>query len=274
VRSEGLHWRSVGGNSIRLHFSATGDTMYFLYLDDSGCANNPNERYFVLGGVYVFERQVYFLNEQLEQIACRYRSISSETVELHAYPISSGKEEPWGLISRDERRQVQKDILSVLSNSHESCAAFACAVEKAAFPNSDPVEIAFEELCRRFDICLMARFNEQNDPQRGIIVMDKSSYETSLQRLAKDFQSLGTRWGVIRNLAEVPMFVDSKSSRLIQLADHIAYAVRRRYELGDSSLLDIVLSRFSPDKCRLHYLIHKTSQKDCMCPACMSRRIG
>lgn len=86
------------------------------------------------------------------------------------------------------------------------------------------MEIAFEDLCSRFDIML----RRQPGNHRGLIILDESTYETTLQGLARDFRTLGTRWNVIRNIVEVPLFVDSKASRCVQIADHVAYAVYRR----------------------------------------------
>jgi hypothetical protein len=43
----------------------------------------------------------------------------------------------------------------------------------------------------------------------------------------------GHTFGVTRSYAEVPVFIDSRASRLIQLADLIAYAVFLKYERGD-----------------------------------------
>jgi hypothetical protein len=96
--------------------------------------------------------------------------------------------------------------------------------------------------------------------------------ETSLQKMASTFRCSGTRWGsIIRDLAEVPLFANSKASRLIQVADHIAYAVFRRYEAGDTSYLDLILSKFDSANGILHGLAHKTLEPDCMCQSCMSR---
>ena len=58
--------------------------------------------------------------------------------------------------------------------------------------------------------------------QRGLIIMDESKHELALQSLARQFRIGGARWGHFRNLAEVPLFVDSKASPLIQLADLVA----------------------------------------------------
>jgi hypothetical protein len=43
--------------------------MYILYVDDSGSIPNPNEEYFVLGGVCVPERSISWLTRQLDDFA-------------------------------------------------------------------------------------------------------------------------------------------------------------------------------------------------------------
>ncbi len=249
--------------------------MYLLYLDDSGSASNPKEQHLVLAGVSVFERQVHWVSKDLSNLAASISPADPDGVEFHASEIFSGREPPWKALSKDNRRQVIKSVLGVLAKSHDSTRAFACVVHKPSFPGRDPMEIAFEELCNRFDLQLKRLYNEKN-PQRGLIVIDKSTYETSLQKMALAFRSLGTRWGVVRNLADVPLFVDSRVCRHVQLADHVAYSVFRRYESGDASYLDLIMNKFDSDRYsgKLHGLIHKTADTGCMCPACMSRRLA
>ncbi len=133
------------------------------------------------------------------------------------------------------------------------------------------MEIAFEDLCSRFDMYL-SRLRAGGDRQRGLLILDESSHETTLQRMAREFRTLGTRWGVIRNLAEVPLFVDSKASRLVQLADHVAYAVFRRYNAHDARYFDVISSKFDAADGVIHGLSHKVVDPHCMCIACMSRR--
>lgn len=85
---------------------------------------------------------------------------------------------------------------------------------------------------------------------------------------------VGTRWGTtIRNLAETPLFVDSRASRVVQLADHISYAVFRRYNAGDTSYFDIIASKFDSAGGTVHGLNHKqTYNPTCMWVACHTRR--
>ena len=253
-------------------FYFRGYRVHLLYLDDSGSAHNANETYLVLGGISVFERQIHFISQALDAIASRLHPSDPSIVEFHASAMFAGRTPPWNGMDKTARRNVIKEVLGVLTSTHVSTQAFACAVHKASYPGDDPMEVAFEDLCSRFDL-LLARMYHSGDPQRGIIIVDESSYETSLQSMAQRFRSTGTRWRTLKNIPEVPLFVDSRASRLVQLADHVAYSVFRRYEASDTSFLDIVLPRFDSEEGKLHGLVHKqTLNPSCMCPACMSRR--
>jgi hypothetical protein len=53
--------------------------------------------------------------------------------------------------------------------------------------------LAFEDLCQRFDYFLNRR-RQQGDQQRGMIILDKTTRETSLQQLSREFRKIGTRW--------------------------------------------------------------------------------
>jgi hypothetical protein len=62
--------------------------------------------------------------------------------------------------------------------------------------------------------------------------------------LAIDFKTIGHTWGVLKNLAEVPLFLDSTASRLVQLADIIAYSLYRKFEKNDERFSSIIEGRF------------------------------
>jgi hypothetical protein len=249
--------------------------MYLLYLDDAGSVHNTAENHLVLGGISVFERQLAWLSNDLEAVAKRFNPQNPDDVEFHASAIWAGRDSPWKELTKGQRRELLKELLQLLVRSHQSTKVFACVIHKASFPATDPMELAFEELCSRFDMQMKRFYAADQNPQRGLIILDESSHETTLQNLARRFRSLGTRWEVLVNIPEVPLFVDSKASRMVQLADLVAYTVFRRYEAGDTSLLDILLPRFDSEGGKIHGLVHKqTNDRQCMCPACMSRRIS
>jgi hypothetical protein len=99
--------------------------------------------------------------------------------------------------------------------------------------------------------------------------------ETSLQKLSREFRKAGTRWSALKNIADTPFFVDSRASRPVQLADHVAYSVFRRYNSGDAQYMDIIASRFDEADGVIHGLCHKHAKRiTCTCPGCLSRRLG
>jgi uncharacterized protein DUF3800 len=137
------------------------------------------------------------------------------------------------------------------------------------------VEVAFEEISNRFNLFLQ-RVNNGNPPahaQRGLMVMDETAHEGRRQSLARHFRVNGGRWGHFRNLAEVPLFVDSRASRCIQLADLVAWATWRKYELLDGRFFDQLIPKFDMDGGVIHGLVHYARRNEpCYCPACQSRR--
>jgi hypothetical protein len=248
--------------------------MYVLYLDDAGSPANPNEQYFVLGGVCVYEAQVEWFGRELDKLASLFNAAEPDAVEFHASAIFSRRESPWRELSGDEARGTLKSVLKLVSESYDSTRLFACAIEKRSYPGQDVVEMAFEDLCQRFDLFL-GRLRALGDPQKGMIVLDRSTRETSIQKLSQSLRKSGTQWGILRNIADTPFFVDSRASRLVQIADHVAYSVFRRYNSGDAQYFNIIAHRFDTHENIVHGLAHKYSERQvCMCPACLSRRLS
>lgn len=163
--------------------------------------------------------------------------------------------------------------MNTLKGAEKDTVAFACAVHKASYPQGDPMEIAFEDLCSRFDMYLNRMYRETKYSHKGLIVFDKNAYESSLQTLQIKFREQGTRWRNVRNIREVPFFVDSRASRLIQLADHVAYSVFRRYNAGDLTYFNCIEDRFDTYQGTIHGLSHKQlNNPGCTCPACLTRK--
>lgn len=263
--------RSVGCKPTRLLFFFQ---VHLLYLDDAGSPGNKDENYFVLGGICVFEAQVDWFSREIDKLAAPYNANTPEDVEFHASTIFSRREDPWKNLSIDEARGVLKSLLKVVGGSYRTTRLFACAIHKKSLRGRDPVEMAFEDLCKRFDFFL-DRLRADGDPQRGLIVLDKTTRETSLQKLSKEFRKVGTRWGALKNIADTPFFVDSKASRMVQIADHVAYAVFRRYNSGDAQYMDLIAHRFDAVDGIIHGLAHKHADTAaCTCPGCLSRRFA
>ena len=224
-----------------------------------------------MGGLAVFERQCYWLSERLDDLQAKHFPGTSY-VEFHGQAINAHKKEPWHSMSSAARHAVLSDVYQVIAGSHESTAAFAIAFHKPSFPDQDPVAFCFERICRGFDLFLK-RLKAQGEQHLGLMILDETKYEARFQNLLSEFRRVGTQFGRVHSFADVPLFADSKATRLLQLADAISWSVYRRYERGDTKYLDTIIGRFDVDNGRIHGLVHQTGMhRSCMCPGCMSRR--
>lgn len=215
--------------------------MHLLYLDESGSVTDPNQEYFVLAGVCVFERKTHWVEQELNTVASRFAPKNPYSVELHGSPMRSGRD-GWKNFPLDDRLQAIKDSLRLgIQNYYpKGVRLFGAVVKKSSLSGVDPVEHAFEQLSSRFDLFLKRIYAKHQEAQRGIILFDKSSTEQRIQTLSREFKYSGHAWGKTKNFAEVPVFLDSKASRLIQLADLVAFALYRFHEHSDNSFYDII----------------------------------
>lgn len=234
--------------------------MHLLYLDESGSVADPSQKYFVLAGISVFERKTHWVEQKLNTIAERFAPYSPHSIELHGSPMRSGRD-GWKSFPLPDRLQAIKDALQVGVSDHspKEVRLFGAVVRKAALAGKqDPVEHAFEQISSRFDMFLKRLYAKHEDRQRGLILLDKSSTELRIQTLAREFKYSGHSWGKTKNYAEVPVFLDSKASRLIQLADLVAFALYRFHETNDNSFYDIIKHRFDNEGGVEHGLYVKT----------------
>jgi len=230
--------------------------MHLLYLDESGSVSDVEQRYFVLAGLSVFERSTHWIEQELDQIALRFAPDPScpYDVELHGSPMRNGKG-LWRAHTVPNRLQAIKNALAVVQRHYpRDVRLFATALCKQNFSGRDIALEAFTQICSRFDLFLMRLYQARGDRQRGLIIFDKSSTEARIQTLARHFKYSGHLYGMTRNYAEVPVFLDSKASRLIQLSDLIAFAIYRHFEHRDSQYFEIIENCFDAEGGVVHGL--------------------
>jgi hypothetical protein len=253
--------------------------MHLLYVDDSGSVGNADETHFILGGIAIFERALYHVIKALDDVVAGFGlGGNAHDIELHGTDMYGGRTSPWRTLMRDERERMIKAALNVLSTQKSAVRLFGVAVNKAHIAPRDPVEYAFEEICNRFNLFLRRLNNRESTTgqgQRGLVIMDETRHEEPLQALARHFRVNGTRWGALRTLAEVPLFVDSRASRAVQFADLVAYAIWRKYEFQDGRFFDLLVPYFDNEGGVIHGLVHaRPRTPQCFCPPCMSRSNG
>jgi hypothetical protein len=76
---------------------------------------NPQEAFFVLAGVAMFERSLYHFISSLDQVVERFGLPDPSTVELHGSAMYNGRKE-FGSIMRPEREKMIHDALGVITD--------------------------------------------------------------------------------------------------------------------------------------------------------------
>lgn len=246
--------------------------MHLLYLDESGNPDDPADKHFILAGLSAFEKNTHFLSTEADGIQSKHFP-GSPPIDFHAQHIRSGKGF-WRNQEKAVRNQVLDDLASVIARSYASVRLFGAVVEKTArCHGEDAVRAATEQVCKRFDTLLKRRLHD-GDEQRGLLVFAESHYQPRAKVWVNGFRELGTQWGLLHSLCDIPYFAPVKESRLLQLADYVAHALFLLYEKKDSSLIKSVVKKFDQADGVIHGLVHVSDHRGaaCNCPACFSRR--
>ena len=150
--------------------------------------------------------------------------------------------------------------------SHSVLEPFVDAIDRNY--SQAPMETAYGELLFTFDQHLRTG-RRQGVPHNGILVADKGNYQRALEAWVEVARARYRRPRQdprrLYALAETPFFVDSRTTRLMQLADLVAHAVFRAYNVGDWNWASTLLRAIADDRERL---LHLTNDTSCSCPAC------
>jgi hypothetical protein len=220
--------------------------MYLLYVDDSGLVTDKNCQHCVLAGFAIRETQTYWVQQAIDNIVTQHLGISD--IELHGTFVRTGKKE-CRKFPKQIREELLKAVLNYIASKYPSqFILFGVVLNKSSYQGVSLSEELFTQITSRFDMFLKRRYAKTGKGERGIAIFDKSTLEQQFQMWSQIFQKTGNHWGnTLVNFAEVPLFLDSKMSRLIQLADIIAYSLFRKYEFNDDSYFSLIQNCFDKD---------------------------
>jgi len=267
--------------------------LYLLFLDESG--THGGSPVFVLGGLAVHESDASHLQHKLEsflhgRLSGPPLSLNAQNFEIHATDIKNGDEE-WAVVPFPDRMAVLGGAYSTLLNYGERnpnypMALFGAVVDRDKVPiRREREKLAYELVLNKFD-AMLGRINRAGlPPQSGLVVHDQKvvhggrriwTAERAIQEWTRDWREVAGRVGRLRNFADVPLFADSKATRLIQAADVVSYALWRAYgpRPPKPQYLNRVLRRFDAEGGVMHGLIHVSrafATGSCPCPPCQNR---
>lgn len=271
--------------------------MYLLFVDESGThgGNHP----FVLGGLAIHEDDTSRLQRDLDQLVISHLGrvpLNLDEFELHAGDMRNAKKPKiltqrasiWADYPRQSRLALLDEAYNLISSFAPGCsslphALFGIVVDRRFRPDWNDIErerFAYEVLLNKFDVMLKRRRVKENLPNRGLVIHDRRVVaERDIQQWTSEWREAAGTIGQLRNLADVPLFTDSRATRLLQVADLVSYALFRRYnpDASDPSYLNRIWCRFDDDNGVVHGCVHYTPSYGsgrCECVPCRDRLIA
>ncbi len=208
--------------------------MYLIYVDESGkpCFKDPCPN-FVLASIMVQELDWLAIDTSMKKIKARYfPDHRPEHVEFHLRDIVHRK----GIYSGrplNERREILAEIYDALSSFDLKVMAIAVDKRNVQKGNLDIEKscfgLLFGRLCRYLDQRNEAAVSRGNPPQHAILMVDavQRKYDDRLRRKIRELLTNDRYYWKNRYIIEDPFFTRSSYRNISQLADAVAYCIRR-----------------------------------------------
>lgn len=219
--------------------------MFLAYLDSSGGASFKDRENYVLTSVITNEMNWQYIDNGIRAIKLkRFPNLPDSSVEFHAKDIMSHTGIYNG-VSWDDIWLTFNDIFDFISDDKTQICIISVLIDKTKlFPNKDVETWAYRLLFERINKFI----NRQNDklilanssPQFGITIIDSCGLRADqrLRNILYPMLKSGTMYCKLEWLIEDPLFTDSKWRNLSQIADCVAYCVRRHLRKGIKSFKD------------------------------------
>jgi hypothetical protein len=134
---------------------------------------------------------------------------------------------------------------------------------------------AYEEVLHKFDEMLNRQGHARGTHERGIVIHDRRVIERDVQSWTQSWREVAGRIGRLTHIVDVPLFADSRASRLIQAADFVSWGLFRYYgPTKDDKWIKDLWGKFDSVDAAMHGLIHvhpRFRWGKCVCPPCSSR---
>lgn len=183
------------------------------------------------------------------------------------------------------REAVLQDVYALLAEFDPADPdvpplVFGAVVDRRHKEFATAEKTAYKHVLHRFDEMLKRTPKSGPGRQNGLVVHDRRDIPNSSQQPERDIQTWTALWqrsgqGLDR-VTQVPLFVDSHASRLIQAADLVSYALWRHYgqDTPDTAYSDGLWPKVDVGpRGDMSGVIHLTPAfGTCPCPPCQSRR--
>ncbi|WP_457202285.1 DUF3800 domain-containing protein [Nocardioides sp. HB32] len=281
-----------------VHILDLGEFLYLLFVDESGTHGDSHA--FVLGGIAIHESDTQRLQQALDALVVEKLERvppNLDEYELHASEMRNAKKPRpdeakapavtsiWANVSRSLRLELLDAAYELIANFETKdpqlpAALFGVVVDRnfrADWSQIEKERFAYEVLLNKFDMLLKTLRVKKGLPNRGLVIHDRRVVaERDIQSWTSEWRAAAGNIGQLMNLADVPLFADSRATRLLQVADLVSYALYRRYNptIPKEPNFATIWPRFHKEKTHVHGCVHYSpsfGQGSCACEPCTGR---
>lgn len=213
--------------------------MYLVYLDESGNTGknlaDPQQPVFVLCALLVEDACWQALEADLHAAVREALPAATADTEIHAAALSSGRGPFQGMSVTD--RLAFRDRWLALAGKHRARVVYR-AIEKRRFAEwvraTFGTGVAINPYVAAFPLVALVVndfLRSLSPPQLGVLISDEN--REVLPDVEKSIRLLRWADGVLRlgQIIEKGFFVDSRRCLPLQLADSVAFAIRKHEEV-------------------------------------------
>lgn len=209
--------------------------MIILYLDSCIHGNVAT-----CAGFAVREREPYFMAKTLEKTVMSILGEDEGHFDLSVKHITKAKHHGKRL-SADIQGRLIKECLGKIA-ARRKLTVLSSSLPMGNRSENDVVCDLFKDILRQFEAFLERRRARRTGryPEKGMIICAQSPRETFLQSMMNQLRLHGAKCGTLRNIVEVPAFMNPRSSVMVQASSLLAYAVHQHVANSSDELFDII----------------------------------
>jgi hypothetical protein len=219
--------------------------MFLAYLDSSGGSTFQDVEDYVLTSAIINESNWQSIDNGIRAIKLsHFPNLPDPDVEFHAKDMMSHIG-VYGAIKWNDIWSTLDDLFSFLSDPKTEICIISVVIDKTKLRHDKDIEtwayrLLLERINKYIDRQNVQLVQSNHTPQFGISIIDSCGLRGD-QRLKNKVYSMlrnGTMYCKLEWLIEDPLFTDSKWRNLSQIADCVAYSVRRHLRKGTKTFKD------------------------------------
>lgn len=196
-----------------------------MYVDESGKIKPKVGKFYGIAGVIIHELDIQDIGEEVKKY--KLANFGKHDIEIHTYHMWNG-EGDFKIFHISERKIHLRNLYKAINLFPITIIGVIIDKVKMNSPRFidwSVLKAAWTFMVERFDMFL------QDNGEKGMIIIDQSTREpdSEIRNIITKIQKNGSNVHTVKHILEQPLFLDSRESIGLQIADSIAYCLVKNF---------------------------------------------